>query len=77
MQREDSGREGAGHGHIRGGFDGVGVAQVQQGPVGHAANVGAVDRGEGGEGLVPGGADIRGGSGGFGSDRVGGVIVAG
>ena len=26
-----------------GGFDGVGVAQVQQPPVGHAAHVGAVD----------------------------------
>ena len=60
-----------------GGFDGVGVAQVQQGPVGHAAYVGAVDGGEGGEGLVPGRPHVRGGRGGFGSDRVGGVVVAG
>ena len=31
---------------------------------------------EGGQGLVPGGAQVRGGCGGFGSDRVGGVVVA-
>ena len=60
-----------------GGFDGVGVAQVQQRPVGHAADVGSVDGAEGGEGLVPGGPDVRGGRGGFGSDRLGGVVVAG
>ena len=60
-----------------GGFDGVGVAQVQQGAVGHAAHVGAVDGAEGGEGLVPGGAGVGGGRGGFGSDRLGGVVVAG
>ena len=42
-----------------GGFDGVGVAQVQQGPVGHAADVGAVDGAEGGQGLVPGGPQVR------------------
>ena len=60
-----------------GGFDGVGVAQVQQRAVGHAAHVGSVDGAEGGEGLVPGGAGVRGGRGGFGSDRLGGVVIAG
>ena len=60
-----------------GGLDGVGVAQVQQRPVGHAAHVGAVGGAEGGEGLVPGGAQVRGGGGGLGADRVGGVVVAG
>ena len=60
-----------------GGLDGVGVAQVQQRPVGHAADVGAVGGAEGGEGLVPGGAQVRGGRGGLGADRVGGVVVAG
>jgi len=44
-----------------GGLDGIGVAQVKQPPIGHAADVGAVDRAEGGEGLVPGGAQVRGG----------------
>jgi len=38
-----------------GGFGGVSVAQVQQQPVGHTADVGPVDGAEGGEGLVPGG----------------------
>ena len=60
-----------------GGFDGVGVAQVQQRPVGHAADVGPVDGAEGGQGLVPGGPQVRGCGGGFGADRVGGVGVAG
>ena len=60
-----------------GGLDGVGVAQVQQPPVGHAAHVGAVGRAEGGEGLVPGRPQVGGGRDGFGSDRVGGVVVAG
>ena len=60
-----------------GGLDGIGVAQVQQHPVRHPAHVRAVDRAEGGQGLVPGGAQVRGGCGGFGSDRVGGVVVAG
>jgi hypothetical protein len=36
-----------------GGFYGVGVAQVQQRPVGHAAHVGAVGGAERGQGLVP------------------------
>ena len=60
-----------------GGFDRVGVAQVQQHPVGHAADVGPVGRAEGGEGLVPGGPQVRGGRGGFGADGLGGVVVAG
>src|SRR4029077_17454718 len=59
-----------------GGFDGVGVAQVQQPAVGHAADVGPVDGAEGGQGLVPGGALVGGGRGGLGSDGVGGVVVA-
>src|SRR6266567_455750 len=60
-----------------GGLDGVGVAQVQQPAVGHAADVGPVDGSEGGQGLVPGGALVGGGRGGFGSDGVGGVVIAG
>ena len=60
-----------------GGLDRVGVAQVQQPPVGHAADVGPVGGAEGGQGLVPGGAQVRGGRDGFGPDRVGGVAVAG
>ena len=59
------------------GFDGVGVAQVQQRPVGQAADVGPVDGAERGQGLVPGSPQVRGGGGGFGADRVGGVGVAG
>ena len=58
------------------GFDGVGVAQVQQRPVGHAADVGPAGGAERRQGLVPGGPDVRVG-GGFGADRVGGVGVAG
>ena len=60
-----------------GGLDGVGVAQVQQPAIRHAAHVRAVDRAEGGQGLVPGGPDVRGGRDGFGADRVGGIVVAG
>ena len=60
-----------------GGFGGVGVAQVQQQPVGHAADVGPVDRAESGEGLVPGGPQVGGGRGRFGADGLGGVLVAG
>ena len=60
-----------------GGFGGVSVAQVQQQPVGHAADVGPVDGAEGGEGLVPGGPHVGGGRGGFGADGFGGVVVAG
>jgi len=59
------------------GLQGVGVAQVQQGPVGQAAHVGTLGRSQGGEGLVPGGAQVRGCRGGLGADRVGGVAVAG
>ena len=50
---------------------------MQQQPVGHAADVGPVDGAEGGQGLVPGGPQVRGGGSGFGADRVGGVVVAG
>jgi hypothetical protein len=60
-----------------GGFEGVGGAQVQQPPVGHAADVGSVGRAEDGEGFVPGGPQVREAGGGFGADRVGGVVVAG
>jgi hypothetical protein len=60
-----------------GGFDRVGVAQVQQPPVRHAAQVGSRDRAEGGEGLVLGGSRVGGGGGRFGADRAGGVVVAG
>jgi hypothetical protein len=58
-------------------LDRVGVAQVQQHPVGHAPHVGPVGWAEGGEGLVPGGPQVRGGRDRFGADRVGGVVVAG
>ena len=60
-----------------GGFDRVGVAQVQQLPVGHAADVRSVDRAEGGESLVPGGPNVRRGRGGFGPDGLGGAVVTG
>jgi hypothetical protein len=50
---------------------------VQQCPVREAADVGAVGGAEGGQGIVPGGPQVRGGRGGFGADRVGGVVVAG
>jgi hypothetical protein len=60
-----------------GGLDGVGVAQVQQPAVGHAAHVGSVGWAEGGEGLVPGGSRVGGGGDGFGADRAGGIAVAG
>ena len=60
-----------------GGLDRVGVAQVQQPAVGHAAHIGAVGRAEGGQGLVPGGPRVGGGRGRFGADRVGGIVVAG
>src|SRR6266568_9272575 len=42
---------------------GISVAQVQQHPVGHSAHVGAVGGAEGGQGLVPGRAHVRGGRG--------------
>ena len=60
-----------------GGLDRVGVAQVQQPPVGHAAHVGPVGRGEGGEGLVPGRPQVGGGRHGLRPDRVGGVTMPG
>ena len=60
-----------------GSLDRVGVAQVQQPAVGHAAHVGPVGGAEGGEGFVPGRAQVRGGRDRFGADRVGGVAVAG
>ena len=50
---------------------------MQQLAVGHAADVGPVDGSEGGQGLIPGGPLIGSGCGGFGSDGVGGVVVAG
>ena len=50
---------------------------MQQPAVGHAADVGPVDGAEGGQGLIPGGPLVRGGRGGFGSDGVGRVVVAG
>ncbi len=49
---------------------------MEQGTVGQAADVGAVGGAECGEGFVPGGALVRGVAGGFGADRVGGVVVA-
>ena len=58
-------------------FDGVGVAQVQQPAVRHAADVRPVDGTEGGQGLIPGRPPVRGGRGGLGPDRVGRVVVAG
>jgi hypothetical protein len=60
-----------------GGLQGIGVAQVQQEPVGHAAYVGSVGGTEGDEGLVPGGAQVGGGRDRFGADGVGRVVVAG
>ena len=60
-----------------GGFDGVGVAQVQQRPVWQFADIRTVDGAEGGEGLVPGGPQVRGGRGGLGPDGLGGMVVAG
>ena len=59
-----------------GGFDGIGVAQVQQRPIGQAADIGAVYRAEGGEGLVPGGPLVGVGRYGLGSGRLGGMVVA-
>ena len=58
-------------------FDRVGVAQVQQHPVGHAPHVGPIGWAEGGEGLVPRGPQVRGGRDRFGADRLGRVVVAG
>jgi hypothetical protein len=60
-----------------GSLDRVGVAQVQQPTVRHAAHVRPVGWAEGGQGLVPGGPGVRGGRGRFGADRVGRVAVAG
>ena len=60
-----------------GGLDRVGVAQVQQPAVGHAADIGAVGRAEGRQGLVPGGARVGSGGDRFGADRVSRVVVAG
>ena len=60
-----------------GGLDRVGVAQVQQPAIRHAAHIRTVGRGEGGQGLVPGGPGIGGGRDRFGADRVGRVVVAG
>ena len=59
-----------------GGLGGVGVADQPQPAVGHGADVRPVGRAEGEEGLVPGGALVRRVPGGFGADRVGGVVVA-
>ena len=59
------------------GLDGVGVPQVEERPVQEAAYVGAVGGTEGSQGLVPSCAQVRGGRDGLGSDRVGGVVVAG
>jgi len=50
---------------------------VQQYAIRHAAHVRAVDRAESGQGLVPRGPQVRGGRGGFGSNRIGRVMVAG
>jgi hypothetical protein len=50
----------------RRGFNRVGVAQVQQHPVGHAPHVGPIGWAEGGEGLVPGSPQVRGDGDGFG-----------
>ena len=58
------------------GFGGVGVADEPQAAVGHAADVGPVDRAEGEERFVPGGALVGCVVGGFGADRVGGMVVA-
>ena len=60
-----------------GGLDRVGVAQVQQPAIRHAAHVRSVDGAEGGEGLVPGGPCVGDGRDRFRADRVGGVVVAG
>ena len=60
-----------------GGLDRIGVAQAQKPAVGHAAHVRPVDWAEGGEGLVPGGPQVRGGRHGFRPDGVGGVAVSG
>ena len=50
---------------------------MEQQAVWHAPHVGPVDRAEGGEGLVPGGAQVGAAGDGLGADRVGGVVVAG
>ena len=60
-----------------GGLDRVGVAQVQQLPVGHAAHVRAVDRAQRGQGFVPGGPQVRSGRNRLRANRVGGIGVAG
>ena len=55
----------------------MGIAQVQQPAIRHAAHVRSVDGAEGGEGLVPGGPRVGDGRDRFRADRVGGVVVAG
>jgi len=60
-----------------GGLYRVGVAQVQQLAVGHAAHVGPVGGADGSEGFVPGRADVWGGRDRLGTDRIGGVVMAG
>jgi hypothetical protein len=60
-----------------GGLEGVGVAQVQQPAVRHAADIGAAGRAEGGEGLVPGGARVGSGCDRLGADRIARVVIAG
>jgi hypothetical protein len=50
---------------------------VQQPAVRHAADIRPVDGTESSSGLMPGGSCFGGGGGGFGSDRVGGMVVAG
>jgi hypothetical protein len=58
-------------------FDRVGIAQVQEPAIWHAADVGPVDGTEGGQDLIPGCPPVRRGRGGFGPDRIRPVVVAG
>ena len=59
-----------------GGLGGVGVADQPQPPVGHGPDIGPVGWAEGEERLVPGRSLLRCLVGGFGSDRVVGMVVA-
>jgi hypothetical protein len=55
----------------------VAVAEQVQGAVGEGADVGTFGGAEAGEGVVPGGSQVRVCGDGFGSDRLGGVGAAG
>ena len=59
-----------------GGLGGVAVGEQPQPPVGHGTDLRPACWAEGDEGLVPGGALVRGLVAGFGTDRVAGMVIA-